>query len=212
MRPIFWREFKELALAAAIAVLAAVVAALSMAFRVDPEGLLAFGAIAGGLLGVVQGVLDRRRRGDRFTLHRPLGAGRLHAARTFAGLAHLLLVFFTYLAAHRIGVAYAIARQARFRHRFGVVIDNMYPSHPRNLEASEILLLAGVLLAAWAVVRTCVGCVRWGWIPVLVAALGLMLLAWTARFSSMTGAGVFLLGIAALISAGGCLFLVGDRR
>jgi len=212
MRPIFWRELKELALPAVIAVLAAVPAAASMSSRADPEELIAFCAIAGALLGVVQGLLDRLRRSDRFVLHRPLAAGRLQAARTFAGLAHLLLVLFAYLAAHRIAVAYEIARQARFRDRFGVVIDMMNRSPPRNLEASQILLLAGFLLAGWAVVRACVGCARWGWIPVLVAALGLMLLAWTARFSSMTGAGLFLLGTAALFSAGGWLFLVGDRR
>ena len=99
MRAIFWKELRELGIAAiVVAVLGVLVGLAPKSSSLFGMGVLPLHGGLGVLVGAWQAFLDRRATGDAFLLHRPLAAWRLHAARAAAGLAVVLVVSLASLA------------------------------------------------------------------------------------------------------------------
>jgi hypothetical protein len=86
---VFRKEWREFAIPFVLLGLAAAFVALppKVEAQVILLPLLAIHGTIGVLAGAWQAFLDRRAMGDAFLRHRPIGAWRLHAARSAAGLA-----------------------------------------------------------------------------------------------------------------------------
>jgi len=209
MRPVFFRELKELSPALLVLLVISGIVGAVLPGPIGPQidDMLLLPIIAGLGLGLIQGGLDRWRRGDLFALHRPVPALRMEAARTLAGVAVGLLGVLALAVSHRIATLLAIESFARMR-------AEGYAKYATfdQLGFREIGLLAGFMLAAWAVVRFAAGAVRIGWaLPALIA---LPLGCWSvlARTGTPWGAACVALALAVLFSVGNGLCLAGDRR
>ncbi|MFI5402370.1 MAG: hypothetical protein ACHQ1G_05485 [Planctomycetota bacterium] len=210
MRPVYVRELKELSPALALALICVVLAGVNSTgpLSVQLDEILAVAAAGAIVLGLVQGVFDRWRRADLFALHRPVSAARMEVARTLAGATAVLLAIVALGVAHRLATLSELARVARMRGMGISTAGRMYD----HLGVAEIAFLAGVLLAAWAVVRFAVGAARARWaVPALIV---LPFAAWALLSHAATLAAATVLAslLAALFSLGSGLSIAGDRR
>lgn len=209
MRPVYVRELKELAPAGALLVAAAVVTGMVFIGPLSREfdDILIFPIVGGLGLGCLHGALDRWRRGDLFSLHRPLPAARMEAGRTLAGATVALTGIIALVIAHRLGTGMEIALLRRLN---DARIDGFEP--PYHLGPREIGLAASFLLAGWAITRFAAGAVRLRWtLPALVA---LPLAGWSlvARADTTAVATGMALALTLVFSLGSRLCLAEDRR
>lgn len=209
MKPVFVRELKELSPALMPVLAFGVIAGASFAGELPAQlgEILAVSCIGGVFLGCFHGGLDRWRRSDLFALHRPITAVRMEAARTLAGVTVALLGIPALVVAHRYSTLSHIARDRSLR-ALGIVFESRPWDH---LGVVEIALLAGFVLAAWAVTRFAVGAVRVRWaLPALVVV---PLVCWSLLTRTGVAAAICVtLGLAVIFSFGGALCLAGDRR
>jgi len=177
MRTVFLREAAELSLVTLTLLLFAVLQGIDSVRDQMPFDELVTAAIVGGAaLGLLQGGLDRWRRGDLFWKHRPVGALPFEAVRTLAGVLSLAVAAAGLLVTRSIATAVEIAEREAALERLGDL--------PRQLSATECAALLGVALAAWASVRYAV-CRK----PVLLvglycAAIPMAGWAWLSRLST----------------------------
>jgi len=205
MRPVYLRELKELVLpGAGLAVLAVAFGVEAARWRANLDECMLYVVLAGGLLGLGQGLLDQWRKRDFFFRHRPLSAGRFEVARTAGGLTVAAAAFGVFLLAHAIAF-----RQYELTHMQATY--PMWLGPPRPLAGSEILLLGAVLAATWAVARFGTGVPRLRWAPLVAPALALAGWSWLSRAATLSGAALLAFGIAGLFAVGGGLALAGDR-
>jgi hypothetical protein len=212
MMPIYVRELKELAPVLAIALTCAVLAGVNFTGPLSRQfdDILVPTAVGAFVLGMVQGVLDRWRRGDPFALHRPIAAARMEAARTLAGGTTVFVTLLAVVIAHRLATIAEIAEEARMRSMGFTLLGAWRPKE--HLGGAEIALTGGLLLAAWAVTRFAVGAARIRWaVPALIV---LPAASWSllARTATLPGTMALLLALALLFSLGSGLCLAGDRR
>lgn len=209
MKPVFVRELKELSPALVPILAFGVIAGASFAGELPAQlgEILAVSCIGGVFLGCFHGGLDRWRRSDLFTLHRPISAVRMEAARTLAGVTVALLGIPALVVAHRYSTLSHIARDRGLR-ALGIVFESRSWD---QLGALEIALLTGFALATWVVTRFAVGAIRLRWaLPALVVV---PFVCWS--FLARTGVAAtisFTLGLAVIFSFGALLCLAGDRR
>ncbi|MCK6460548.1 MAG: hypothetical protein L6Q95_11725 [Planctomycetes bacterium] len=208
MRPVFIRELKELSPALVPVLAFAVIAGASFAgpLSVQFDDILAVASVGGVFLGCLHGGLDRWRRGDLFALHRAVPAVRMEAARTLAGVVVLLLGIVALVITHRVTT---LSHLADLRAMPQLAVAGRTYDH---LGAGEIALLAGFVLAGWAVLRFAVGAVRIRW--ALPAFVVLPLASWSflSRTETFAAATALALALTMLFSLGTGLCLAGDRR
>ncbi|MGQ0612595.1 MAG: hypothetical protein ACT4PV_02435 [Planctomycetaceae bacterium] len=208
MKPVFVRELKELSPVIALLCATGGIAAASLTgpLSAQMDDLLGVAICSGLVLGFFQGALDRHRRGDLFTLHRPVAAARMEAARSLAGATAGIAGMLAQIVAHRLATSHEISTWERFQ--------NVWASREmhEHLAGSEVGLLASLSCAAWALIRFAAGGTGLRWmLPALVA---LPLAGWSllSRLESVAAASAAALFLALLCSLGSGLTLAGDRR
>lgn len=154
MRAVWWREVRELLLPGLGAGAALWALGGDWAVRTQRADSVALFGVVGGGLGLVQGLLDRRRRDDGFLLHRPMSAIRVHAARGLAGFTWLLVGAMAFAG----GLLYERRRWASSSTSYMAYDGHLYaPSFgapPVDAPRAELLVLFGlVTVAAWAAAR-----------------------------------------------------------
>ncbi len=208
MRPAYLRELKELSPVIVLLVATGILAAANLTGPMvrQFDDMLVFPICAGLGLGILQGLLDRWRRDDLFSLHRPVAAVRMETARTLAGATAILVGALAFVVTHRLATLVELADRERFSQLL-VIGDE-----PEHLGARAIGLLTSLFFAAWAVARFAAGLARIRW--VLPALVLLPLAAWSllSRVGSMPAASVAALLLATLFALGSGLVLAGDRR
>jgi hypothetical protein len=124
-----------------------------------PADRVALFGVVGAGLGLVHGLLDRRRRDDGFLLHRPVPALGLHGMRALAGLAWLLLGAVGFAA----GLAYERSRWSDGGYDAvpmdvysDIMLVRVAPTGatpPGELPIGVLALFAAVTAAGWAAAK-----------------------------------------------------------
>src|SRR5687767_13066628 len=148
MRAIFWKEWRELRVAAfAVALLAAIVGSVLKQNRDAAMHMIVLFAFLGLPLGAYQGFLDRRATQDAFLLHRPLSFTRLHAARTLAGAASLAFV-----AAVGLAVMFLVPWR-RGVAGLEILVDPVTYPHWSDVTPGRVAFAVAACAATWAAAR-----------------------------------------------------------
>lgn len=151
MRPVLWKEIREIAPGGAPYVLLAALFCVMLGIKNEsaaaaPSTLAA--AALGALLGLSHGARDRAHRSEPFLVHRAADPLRFHLVRTFAGAAVVVALHAAFLAMILF-----------FPYRRGIkVLGFLWDQHPtgptwRDLSPGALGFSAVVALTFWAVAR-----------------------------------------------------------
>ena len=221
MRVIWWRELRELFLPAlALCVVLGVIGA-QLPQRGLWDGARATIMVTGAGLGLFQGLLDRARRDDGFLLHRPIGAARIHGARSLAGGTVLLFGPIVAAVCALVQVWLDERRNERMRGIFARLGRPWSEDSPftwgayyRNIvvDASGAMLGIALLIVGWAIMRFAASRRR---IPAAVfVAVAFAWGGWSliARCTTVPMAAFTALALAVAVATLSHLDLMGGRR
>ncbi len=194
---IFWKEWRELRIAALALALVGVLVGFCLKLDNDAAmGMVVAVGLLGGPLGAWQGFLDRRAAQDEFLLHRPMSAARLHTARAAAGVVAALTVAI---------VPLAVMLFVPYRRGLPVVGSLLDPApDPQwsDVTGGRVAFAVLVCAAMWAVAR--LGASARG--PLAAAICGLLMPATLSfalmRVSGSPAAAATLVGGALVVAAG----------
>ena len=208
MRPTYLRELSELALFGVPLLVGASIAAWEFTgIWGHMEEMLATALIAGGALGIVQGVLDRIRREDHFFLHRPRSAVKLHLARSLAGLTVAVVAWAAFAGLFEW---FTRIREADFQSRPSIpgIVD--WSRAWFHMSWGHALLLLAAMLLPWILMRLIVAtrALRAAFMMLLV--LPWLVLSWGVRQGALLETALPVFAFVLVCGATHTLRLAGD--
>jgi hypothetical protein len=203
MIAVFWRELRELTPATLALVLCAAIAVYENLGPVPDLGdALGTAGCLGAGMGLMQGLLDRWRRGDSFLHHRPLSRLRIHVVRSLAGFTACMVVFASIMLAHGI---YAP----------GWAVSSVFAPRARplpRLDAHVAVVAAVTISASWALVRFTAAASSWWRAALSLPVLSLAALLAVTRSATIFGFIATILALALAAAAAQTLHLSGRAR